>query len=567
MVQTKCKSCQNQFTVTNDELDFYDQVSPILNGKKFEVPPPTLCPLCRQQLRMSFRNERKLYKGKSAFSGKEIISMYSPDKGLKVVDRDEWWGDSWSPLEYGRDFDFNRTFAEQFKDLYKEVPHIYLQNTNTENSYYTNYALNHKDCYLIFGGSHNEQCLYGKFLTHSTTCVDTLSCHACELCYEGIACERCYNCRYLKNCRGSHDCTFIEDCTGCTNCIACFGLKLKENCFANKQLSKSEFEKIKEEYKELTPEKIEKLKKELGKLKASLPHPHAHIYNCENSTGEFISNCKNCKYAFDANENEDCKYIYFCPKAIHSQDCTFNAPIGPELCYNLCSTVALKFSMANFLYWYGESAFYCMECHHSNNVFGCVSLRHNNYCILNKQYSKEEYFKLIPLIIEHMKKTGEWGEYLNKNLSAFSYNETIAQEYFPLTKEEALKKGWSWKDEEKLEGQTNENDNQPSKNRQIGTEVSIKDPDEKILNTVFRCEKTSKAYKVIPEELKFYRTQGLPLPTVCPDERHYARVREHNILTLFTRKCDNCKKEIQTTHQPFSQLKILCEDCYLKEVY
>jgi len=30
------------------------------------------------------------------------------------------------------------------------------------------------------------------------------------------------------------------------------------------------------------------------------------------------------------------------------------------------------------------------------------------YCILNKQYSKEEYEELVPKIIEHMQKTGEW---------------------------------------------------------------------------------------------------------------------------------------------------------------
>lgn len=561
MEQKTCKSCDKPFQIPDEDLKFLLSFAPLIGSKRQEVSPPNLCPTCRLQLRMSFRNERKLYKGKSSFSGKEIISMFAPEYEYKVYDRDEWWSDSWSPLEYGRDFDFNRTFTEQFKELYKVVPHLYLQNVNAENSYYTNYALNQRDCYLIFGGSYNEQCLYGKFVKYSTTCVDLLSCHACELCYEGVACERCYNCRFLKNCRGSHDCTFIEDCTGCSNCIACFGLKMKENCFINKQLTKPEFEKIQKEYAELTPEKISKLKKELDRLKLSLPHPYAHLYNCENCTGEFSSNCKNCFSAFDANDSEDCKYIYFCPKAIHSQDCMFNAPFGPELCYNLCASVALKFSMANFLFWYGESVFYSIECHHSNNVFGCVSLRHNDYCILNKQYSKEEYLKLVPRIIEHMRKTGEWGEYLHPSLSAFGYNETIAQEYFPLTKEEALKKGWSWKEEEP--GTEKAENNKIEKQ----TEVSIKDPDEKILNTIFYCEISSKAYKIIPEELKFYRTQGLPLPKICPDERHYARVREHDVLTLFTRKCDHCKKEIQTIYKPSSPLKILCEDCYLKEVY
>ena len=33
-------------------------------------------------------------------------------------------------------------------------------------------------------------------------------------------------------------------------------------------------------------------------------------------------------------------------------------------------------------------------------------------------------------------------------LSPFGYNETIAQDYFPLTREEALAKGFNWSDYE-----------------------------------------------------------------------------------------------------------------------
>jgi len=35
-----------------------------------------------------------------------------------------------------------------------------------------------------------------------------------------------------------------------------------------------------------------------------------------------------------------------------------------------------------------------------------------------------------------MRSTGEWGEFFPHELSPFGYNETVAQEYFPLTEEE-----------------------------------------------------------------------------------------------------------------------------------
>src|SRR4029079_13675795 len=78
------------------------------------------------------------------------------------------------------------------------------------------------------------------------------------------------------------------------------------------------------------------------------------------------------------------------------------------------------------------------------NLFGCIGLFRKSYCILNKQYSKEEYEALVPKIIEHMRKTGEWGEYFPIEISPFGYNETVAQEYYPLTEEEVTEKGYKW---------------------------------------------------------------------------------------------------------------------------
>ncbi|MEI8091811.1 MAG: hypothetical protein WCG98_06440 [bacterium] len=43
---------------------------------------------------------------------------------------------------------------------------------------------------------------------------------------------------------------------------------------------------------------------------------------------------------------------------------------------------------------------YCMNC---QNCFGCAGLQNQSYCILNKQYTKDEYEKLVPQIIEKMK--------------------------------------------------------------------------------------------------------------------------------------------------------------------
>jgi hypothetical protein len=111
------KWCQTQFEVTDSDRAFYEKVSPSFNGKKYLIPEPTRCPDCRMQRRLSFRNERNLYKRKCSKTEKDIISIYSPNNPQVVYNREEWWSDSWDPLEYGRDYDFTGRFFEQYKAL------------------------------------------------------------------------------------------------------------------------------------------------------------------------------------------------------------------------------------------------------------------------------------------------------------------------------------------------------------------------------------------------------------------------------------------------------------------
>lgn len=552
-----CRQCQTPFEITDDDRAFYDKISPVFDGKKFPVPPPQCCPACRQQKRLAFRNERKLYHRTCDLTGRPTLAIYAPDTPYKVYDREAWWSDKWDALSYGRDFDFSKTLSEQLQALYRDVPHVALYNINVENSQYTNYAINQKNCYLIFGGGNDEDCMYGKFVVYCKDIMDCLTIYSSELCYECVASERCYSCRFAVNCRNCSDCTMIEDCSACSDCIGCFGLRNKQYCVLNKQYTKEEYERIKQEYEYLTSEKITSLKQKHTDLKRNLPHIQSHIYASENCTGESVYNSKNCFNAFDCKECEDCKYIHFSPKSLWTQDCSFCAPDGDRFCYNVCSTVGLESSMACFFVWYGSNLYYSMSCHYCNDIFACVGLRNQKYCILNKQYTKEAYEKLVARIIEHMQKTGEWGEYLPFEISPHAYNETIAQEYFPLTKEQAIRIGSSWRDEqETLEGE------------KIYTPPSdIRDVHDDICNQILQCEVTGRKYKITSQELNFYRKMKLPIPRIHPDQRHYNRIKLHNTYKLWSATCAKCGTNIQTIYAPDKPEIVYCEACYLQEVY
>lgn len=556
MVKT-CTQCLKIFEIANEDLAFYQQISPVFDGQKLLIPEPKLCPICRHQRRLSFRNERKLYSRKCDLSGKQILSIYSPDKPYKVYDQDLWWSDQWDGSTYARNFDFKRSFFEQFRELYIAVPRVSLHTINVENSYFTCYTLNMKNCYLIFGAGNDEDCMYGKYVAYCKDCVDSLCIYNCQFCYEGVASDDCYACRFFTNCRNCSECTMIEDCSGCNNCLACFGLRNKEYCYLNKFVGREKYEKLMKEYEYLTSDKIDFLKMQLGELKNNLAQIASHIYASENCTGEAIFNCKNCFNCFDCKNCEDCKYLYNAPRCVKTYDSVYCAPDGLQFCYNVCSTVGSNL-MSTYFVWYCDSVYYSMDCINCRNLFGCVGLRNKEYCILNKEYSKQKYEEMVNRIIKHMVIEGEWGEYFPYGLAPCAYNETVAMEYFPLAKKQIIALGAYWKelDDDRV-------------NSEIGfvAKADIREVGDEVCKEVFACNATRKQYKIMPAELNFYRRIKLPLPTKHPDQRHYDRLVRHGYFTLYKSHCSKCQRSIETGFESRGDLNVLCENCYLHEIY
>lgn len=213
---------------------------------------------------------------------------------------------------------------------------------------------------------------------------------------------------------------------------------------------------------------------------------------------------------------------------------------------------------------------YVENCHSSKNLFGCSGIKHGEYCILNKRYPKEEYLKLRERIIEHMKKVGEYGEFFPSALSHFGYNETVAQEYFPLKKEEALQKGFKWWDA--LQKTTGKETISPEK-----IPDSILEIDDSILDEVLACVNCKRNYRIVQNELIFYKKHFIPIPHKCSYCRFSERLNFENPFKLWHRTCmcenenhghdGRCPNEFETSYAPDRPETIYCERCYQKEVY
>lgn len=522
-------------------------------------PEPENCPDCRNQIRTANRNERFLYHRASDKSGKQVISIYPKEapwgKPYTIYTQEEWNSDQWDPMEYGRDFDFNRGFFEQFAELQKDVPRIQLISIGCENSPYTTGTGYCKNCHLINSSEYCEECYYGKLLQNCKDSVDCTYLYNSELCYECFSVYKSYNCAFLSFSSNCSDCFFSENLTGCRNCFLCTNLSNKEFYFMNKPLDKAEYQKRIAEFMG-SHRYFEQAKKLLQRLRQEHIHKYSHIVNSENCTGDFVQDSRNCQHCFDVNESEDCRNVWLGVQGKDVLDCS-NVYVKPQLFYEVLGSIEGYHNAFCTYVFHSSDILYSDQIYHCKNLFGCAGLRRKEYCVFNKQYKKEEYETVVPKIIEQMKKTGEWGQFFPPKFSSHAYNESLANEYYPLTKDQTQARGWNWRDDREAASYQGPEYDIPDHITDVKPEITDK---------ILRCEVSGKPYKIMAQELVFYHKLKLPIPRKCPDQRYDDRLKLRNPRKIFDRICMKCSAPMKSTYTPNRPEKIYCEKCYQEAI-
>jgi hypothetical protein len=590
--QTKqCQNCHNEFTIEPDDFAFYE---------KMKVPPPTFCPDCRLVRRMTFRNERTLYKRKNQAPGKEgemILSVFPPESEQVVYDHTSWWGDTWDAASYGQKIDYAKPFFEQLKDLWRKVPDMSLYNLNSVRSDYCNIVEGNKDCYMIVGGDFNEDSLYSAFIFNSHKLADCYWVSKSEGCYEcsdSISCSRLFYSRY---CEGCLDGAFLFNCKNCLNCFGCVNLRNKSYCIFNRQYTKKEYEEKLKEYRLDSHEGIERIKNDFEKFSLNFPRKFAHMISCVDSSGNNLENCRNCKQSFDVfGGAQDSKYVWLVYSNVADfYDCDHSG-LSSARCFEVSVAYPASDIMFSRFILNSHHIQYSYNCYGSSYLFGCVGMRDKEYCIFNKQYTKEEYEKTIPLLVSHMNdkpyvdRNGivyRYGEFFPVEISPFTHNESVAQELQPLTQDGAKEKNLDWRE--------------PADNKYSPT-IEAKDlPDtidevsDDITKEVISCAHNKLcahacpgAFKITPQELAFYKSFKIPIPHLCSNCRHYERIAPRPPVKLWHRKCqcagimsengayqntakhshgeNPCKNEFETPYASDRQEIVYCEQCYQQEV-
>lgn len=552
-LETKtCTKCSQNFTIDDNDRSFY---------QKMKVPVPTVCPDCRFKMRAMWRNETSLYNRKCAKTDKSIISMYNPKSPYTVVSHEYYESDKWDPKEYAQDYDLNASFFDQFYNVLLQVPKaatfISTGDGINVNSEYSNYAGGLKNCYLVFNSGPAEEIMYSRGLRGVREVSDCYFGVETELMYESINCQKSSRIYFGKNVTSCVDCIFITNASGCMNCFCCVNIRNGSYQVFNKQVSKEEYEQIVSETMG-SYEKISEMKERFAEFEKEFPMRENHNLKTVDSTGDYLFECKDVQNSFEVVKGEDSKFI-FASKEIKDSYGTIGYGFKSERLLECTSTGYSSNVIGGATLTNCRDVSYSYFLRNCHDCIGCDSLRNASYCILNKQYSKEEYEKIRDQIVAELTEQGVHGLIMPPELAPFAYNETIAQDNMPLTREEAIAQGFRWEDD--IQMTKGKETIQPE---QIPDH--IRDVSEDTTKEVLRCVTCERNYRITPQELLFYRKMTLPIPRECFYCRHTDRIRRRGPYQFWDRECAHCNKAIKTTYAPERPEIVFCESCYQQEV-
>jgi len=139
-------------------------------------------------------------------------------------------------------------------------------------------------------------------------------------------------------------------------------------------------------------------------------------------------------------------------------------------------------------------------------------------------------------------------------------------DYFPATKKEALNAWWNWSE---YEYHINLPENAPTINPKDFSDEERKAlrDDDWITNKIIVCELSGKPFRIIKQELVFYRKHDLPLPIWHPDIRHQERIKKRPSRTLYLRTCDKTWEKMLSVYSEACWFDVYSEEAYMKEFY
>ncbi|MFA5272715.1 MAG: hypothetical protein WC353_00985 [Candidatus Peribacter sp.] len=556
-----CPVTGRTFTVSPAEMELRKKLG--VEGE------PLIHPIARWQVLGAFWQHWALHKRKCDKTGKQIISVFSEDCPYPVWHKDEWIRHADPP---SAEPDLSKPLFPQIWEFFQRCPIAHNLGAGNENCEYTDDWWYSRNCYLSHSGVEDEDLHYcfrvlrvkdsqfAVFSFDSQRCLDITFSHFCSRTIFALHSRQC------------SDSAFLYDCRNCQHCMFCSNLRNKSYCFANQQLTKDAYEKRAVAWDFRSRAVYEQAKQELKKmLQKNAWHRALLIDLSEDTTGNYLDECRKGINCFFTTTNvEDCINCF--RGGVNSKDCldcvnfyeddlVYYSSSALDKCYDV------RFGYGLIQCKYTE---YCAQCFQCQHCFGCCGLVGKKYHIFNKPYEPAEYEQKKAEVVAAMKKTGEYGQFFPAHFAANPYEESLAGFHWPLTTEQGKKMGFRMRErEEEREAEAVDSSQVPDRCDQADPPVPTDgQAGESITKSPFWDAAAKRPFQILKEDIAFAQDLKIPLPYTY----YMRRLQENFRLIPFdgelrTTICGKCQKQAQTSWPKEYDGRILCESCYLKEVY
>jgi len=520
--------------------------------KMHRVPPPTTVGWARTRIKRAFLGGVDLFR-RTLPDGRSVVAMYDPESPATILPLLEWQSDAFDGLAFGASVQPNQPFFEQWPAFSTRVPRpAMIQGPSNENSEWALDGLYQKNCYFTYGGTQNEDLLYSDICISCKRSSDLTLCSDCDTCVDLVDCTNCTHVLFSERCERCFESLFCLECKDCSNCFGCTNLRYKQYYFFNEPLSKEEYTKRLATINLADAEKLERWRQKVQtEIWDQSPRPADHQHHCEDCVGDGLRDSHQTSgvLVFDSERAYNTVFALHCTDVwnltsdVYSQNCvscvTTNNSSGCVCTIGCLECLDVEYSE------------FCTSCEH---CFGCIGLRHKKFCLFNKQYTEEEYWKLVDALKTVMLSRGEYGEFFPYRTSLFAYNTSHTESLFPLTKGDATKLGGRWygfAQEKALPATAIEE-----------LPLRLADTTKEQLTQKYRCPITERPFGFVAPEIEMRRALGIALPRLHPTARRMARMAHYFPFQFHRAACAQCKKEIITRVPSNLSSRLLCETCY-----
>ncbi|MBP9763083.1 hypothetical protein KBD34_05750 [Patescibacteria group bacterium] len=533
-------------------------VEDIARSRNLQTPPSLLAPSVRLLHMRVFMGGPDFYLRKTG--AQSLITSYDPESPLSLLSPADWniqqLNDGF--FAYARMVDLDRSFFDQWYEFSLSVPRpALLQDGKSENSDWSAYCATVKNEYYGYSSFAGENCLYCEYGYLDKNCCDVTGSDRVEWSYDSVRCDDSSQLVWCERCTQSVNLIFCLNCDNCQDCFGSTNLRGKKNYFLNQPLSTEEYKKkiseidlgdativaywkkrIQEEYWNTADRRALTLK--------SCEHCTGDdLIECKDTTGVSLGNSERLYDSFGTAQAKDCTSLV---SSVSTERCHYSQNIfgGYEVRFSSFCTACLDVE-------YSELLTNCEHC------FGCIGLTNKKFCIFNKQYTEEDYWKTVDLLKTKMLERGEYGEFFPYASAFIAYNSSNADIFFPLTKQEIERRGARWFDFAQHQALN------PSSQTISVLPTKLADTTDAVLTQTFACEKSGRLYRIVKPELEWHRKFNLALPRLHPTIRRKQRSEEMYPLNFCAVTCPECGTSTETRIPLSRGYRILCETCYCRK--